>query len=1052
MKNRFSTMGQTAFGMFLALSGFGLMQSCSDDYVLDDKMPDFLGGSIYDELKDRGNFTNTIRLIDDLEYSDVLAKTGSKTLFVATDDAFKTFFDTQTIFKTSSGDYVRSYEQLSKAQKKRLLNNAMLNNSYVLEMMANCANGERNLCLRQTGAASSVDSVSWIGRASLPEIQTVLSEEEIKNKTVYDYWRAHLQGDRAGLYVAEDAASPLVTHFLEGQMKEKSITHEDISFLFNKKEGDPGYWSNADSQNRSYVFDAQIVDQDVVCMNGYFHVLDKVLVAPGNMAEEIRTNGMTNLFSRILDRFSAPYYNATLTENYNALAVTAADSVFERRYIAQRGPYGQLKQIVGKGDYTINSSFPYLNFDPAWTQFKSSDSEAMEKNMGAMFVPNDEVLSAYFLTGGGRVLMDRYALLPNTRENLEYNMDQIPLDIIQALVNNLMKVSFNETVPSKYLTIMNDARDQMFPPADGYQDEKAYKAVFDKVLMANNGVVYIMNKVMSPADYASVIAPALYCSNTQVMRSVVRADDNYIQGSTWSNAPLQQYFSTYLKAMQSRFSFFVPTDEGLGTYGYIDPASLAFGNSKNYMYWRWNISSGKTNDSGKRVPIDAVAYPFDMAKGQDIANDKRRGNDYRSLANDPMTSVYGEVKKNLLIEMVNQHIVVHPNDDNLGVRGNQKYYLARTGAPVIIKGGQRGQVGMQVSGGLQEYLAAQGYTYEAAKPCSVTEVYDQSQETNGYGNGMTYLLDRPMQPTNVTVYKTIQSIAGSSKFMELCEGVNTDILQKAGFRDALIAQDAAESKWLQEAQIFFIFLQGSNMGSSYNVPNGDKLVRFFNNYRYTVYVPSDDAIEAEFAKGLPTWYEIEDYLNANLTPNDLVAPKNPGTEDTESAEYKAYQEELEKYNAAVAELDKKNAPVKARAQAMIHTLVNFLKYHFQDECIFVDNVNAESQYMTAAVANDNYLNLDIKQTNGQIVLTDRENRKISVSGTVNNLLARDNQYNSVQSANACRFIESSSYIVVHKLANDQALHYQNLNGGRWDGNWSSNKRAKAYNAKFGTQK
>ncbi|MDO4210176.1 MAG: hypothetical protein Q4D23_00430 [Bacteroidales bacterium] len=1021
MKNRFSLMGQTAFGMFLALSAFGMFYSCSDDYVLDDTTPSFLGGSIYDELVARGNFQNTVRLIEDLDYKDVLAKTGSKTLFVANDDAYKTFFANQTVFKTSTGDYVRSYEQLSLAQKKRLLNNAMLNNAYVLEMMANCADGDKNLCLRQTGAASAVDSVAWWGRGSLPQIQS-------ETLPFGDFWSPRIASDKAGLFIPEDAAAPLVTHFLEGQMREKSITHDDISFLFNLKQGDAGYWANADSENRSYVYDAQIVDQDVVCMNGYFHVLDKVLVAPSNMAEEIRNNGETNLFSRILDRFSAPYYNAQLTENYNALAATPADSVFERRYIAQRGPYGQIANIPGKNVINVNTSFPFLTFDPAWTEFKSADSEAKEKNMGAMFVPNDKVLADYFLSGAGRVLMDRYATKPNTRENLEYNMDQIPLDIIQALVNNLMKPSFNETVPSKYLTIMNDARDQMFPTSDGYTSVEAYKAAFDKTILANNGVVYVMNRVLSPADYASVIAPALYCANTQVMRSVVRADDNYIQGSTWSNAPLQKYFSTYLKAMQSRFSFFVPTDEGLGTYGYIDPAT--FVNKTGQLYWRWTYNSGKA-PAGKRVPVDAVAYPFNVANGQDIVNDKRKGNDYRSLYNDVLTSTYGEVKKNLLVEMVNQHIVVHANNDNEGVRGSQRIYLSREGAPVIVKNNIKG-VGMQVSGGLQEQLTKAGYTYVAATPCTVTEVYDQSAETNGYGNGMTYLLDRPMQPTTVTTYKAIDQVEGTL-FKSLCEGATKELLQQAGFRDALIAANKGESDWNLVAQLYMVFLQGNAMGTAFNVPSGDKLVRFFNNYKYTVYVPTNAAIEAEIANGLPTWESIQDFLDANLIAPDQM-PAKP--EEETGPDWETYRLAVEH-----------NDGVKAQAQAMVNTLVNFLKYHFQDESVFVDNVTANSEVMTAAIANDNYVNLRIAQTPGKMTLTDATGRTLTVDAGKCNVFARETHFNN---ATTPRLIESSSYVAVHQLAGNQALHYKKV--GKWSDDWATPKKAKAFLAKYGTQK
>ena len=79
------------------------------------------------------------------------------------------------------------------------------------------------------------------------------------------------------------------------------------------------------------------------------------------------------------------------------------------------------------------------------------------------------------------------------------------------------------------------------------QARLAYKSVIDKTVLANNGVVYVMNRVVSPADYASVLAPALYSSNTQVVRTVVRADDSFVQGSDYAKAPLQQYFSTYLR-------------------------------------------------------------------------------------------------------------------------------------------------------------------------------------------------------------------------------------------------------------------------------------------------------------------------------------------------------------------------------------------------------------------------------------------------------------------------------------------------------------------------
>ncbi|MDE6325301.1 MAG: hypothetical protein K2M02_03925, partial [Duncaniella sp.] len=65
--------------MLMLAQGVTSLSSCSDDYVYDDKQPDNLGESIYGYLKSQNNLTYATRLIDDLGYTEVLSKTGSKT-------------------------------------------------------------------------------------------------------------------------------------------------------------------------------------------------------------------------------------------------------------------------------------------------------------------------------------------------------------------------------------------------------------------------------------------------------------------------------------------------------------------------------------------------------------------------------------------------------------------------------------------------------------------------------------------------------------------------------------------------------------------------------------------------------------------------------------------------------------------------------------------------------------------------------------------------------------------------------------------------------------
>ena len=956
--------------------------SCADDKFhlkdYEESTPEFLGQSIYHELQNRGEFSTVLRLIDDLEYAEVLSKTGSKTLFVANDSAYGEFFK-------NNPWGVTSYEGLSKNQKRVLLNNSMLNNAYVLEMLANTEGGGKNLCLRQGTSATASDSVT---RWSVADLPMTLSLTETD-------WFSQLRSKGDSVYMALDATDPMMTHFLEGQMKNKNITFGDVEKIMNDVP-----WIPEGTTSFGFINDCRIIDGDIVCLNGYLHLLDKVLLAPGNMAEVIRSNGNTNYFSAMLDRFAAPYYNEQLTRQYKALNDISADSIFEKRYISNRSQGGG--KITKRPDGLSFGEQQFLPFDPGWNQYAVSSSTVKEQDMAAMFVPSDEAMLNYFVYGGGTDLIQRYGIAENTEENLLVNLYQIPLHLIQPLIQNLMKDSFNESVPSKYLTIVNDAQDQMFA---SYTSEEAYKAHIDKCLLANNGVIYITNTVDAPADYASVIAPALISSNTQIVRSVVRADDNYIEGTSYNNAPLKQYFSTYLKAMQSNFSFFVPIDEGLEAYGYVEPASFAtqpFGaKSTNRYYWSFKYDD-KTR--GAVIPVEATAYNYNLAKGQQPGTDKKKGNSYVSKVTDNMSAGVGQQKRMNLIEMIDQHILVH--DNPTGVNDGRTYYLSRNGAPVRLteKGTFEGKnIGMKVEGGYQVMIndPAEGYAENDHK-AEVLEGYDKTSTSNGYGNGMTYLIDRPIQPTMRSVYNHFKANAELSPFYEFYELANPDyvsddLLRACGYYkqevlDAKTGLPTGEFKDMSSADQqaeklkFHVFArQNDNVQgtTTYCPANNEQLVRFFNNYNYTIYVPTNEQVTAARAKGLMTWNEIEEWVKGRT--ND-------------------YEDELSEADLA-------------KARTMITVLVNFVKYHFQDQSVFVDNISGTQQYQTSCIDNvtNSYLSLDVNQSPSKLSVLDRSGKTVDVvaSEEMRNILARDICYNA--RAASASYIKNSSYVVIHQI-------------------------------------
>ena len=980
MKNHFSKMGMALLNAAL-LSTVGFTSCADDKFHLKDyeeSTPEFLGQSIYHELQNRGEFSTVLRLIDDLEYAEVLSKTGSKTLFVANDSAYGEFFK-------NNPWGVTSYEGLSKNQKRVLLNNSMLNNAYVLEMLANTEGGGKNLCLRQGTSATASDSVT---RWSVDDLPKTLSLTETD-------WFSQLRSKGDSVYMALDATDPMMTHFLEGQMKNKNVTFGDVEKIMNDVP-----WIPEGTTSFGFINDCRIIDGDIVCLNGYLHLLDKVLLAPGNMAEVIRSNGNTNYFSAMLDRFAAPYYNEQLTRQYKALNDISADSIFEKRYISNRSQGGG--KITKRPDGLSFGEQQFLPFDPGWNQYAVSSSTVKEQDMAAMFVPSDEAMLNYFVYGGGTDLIQRYGIAENTEENLLVNLYQIPLHLIQPLIQNLMKDSFNESVPSKYLTIVNDAQDQMFA---SYTSEEAYKAHIDKCLLANNGVIYITNTVDAPADYASVIAPALISSNTQIVRSVVRADDNYIEGTSYNNAPLKQYFSTYLKAMQSNFSFFVPIDEGLEAYGYVEPASFAtqpFGaKSTNRYYWSFKYDD-KTR--GAVIPVEATAYNYNLAKGQQPGTDKKKGNSYVSKVTDNMSAGVGQQKRMNLIEMIDQHILVH--DNPAGVNDGRTYYLSRNGAPVRLteKGTFEGKnIGMKVEGGYQVMIndPAEGYAENDHK-AEVLEGYDKTSTSNGYGNGMTYLIDRPIQPTMRSVYNHFKANAELSPFYEFYELANPDyvsddLLRACGYYkqevlDAKTGLPTGEFKDMSSADQqaeklkFHVFArQNDNVQgtTTYCPANNEQLVRFFNNYNYTIYVPTNEQVTAARAKGLMTWNEIEEWVKGRT--ND-------------------YENELSEADLA-------------KARTMITVLVNFVKYHFQDQSVFVDNVTGTQQYQTSCIDNvtNSYLSLDVNQSPSALSVLDRSGKTVDVvaSEEMRNILARDICYNA--RAASASYIKNSSYVVIHQI-------------------------------------
>ncbi|MBQ5460586.1 MAG: hypothetical protein IIT55_02000, partial [Bacteroidaceae bacterium] len=166
------------------------------------------------------------------------------------------------------------------------------------------------------------------------------------------------------------------------------------------------------------------------------------------------------------------------------------------------------------------------------------------------------------------------------------------------------------------------------------------------------------------------------------------------------------------------------------------------------------------------------------------------------------------------------------------------------------------------------------------------------------------------------------------------------------------------------------------------------------------------AIEA----GLPTWQSINSYLELDKEPEQR-------TEMTE------------------AEEEARNV----KAAAMVTALMNFLKYHFQDNSVFADvPALAPTQYETATLNSETgiYCKVTVSSSgNGTLNVKDTAGNTRSVLDNFKNQLVRDYVIASNQ-------ISASSFAVMHGI--DGVLNYKTLTNGRYDSDWNTTGAAKRF--------
>jgi hypothetical protein len=274
---------------------------------------------------------------------------------------------------------------------------------------------------------------------------------------------------------------------------------------------------------------------------------------------------------------------------------------------------------------------------------------------------------------------------------------------------------------------------------------------------------------------------------------------------------------------------------------YIDPCSYGKQNLQ-LLSFRWD----ETKKADERVY--AVLYNYDKETGE---------RDSVGIVNN-----YYRITK-CLQDILDTHIVIGRVWD-----GKNTYFRTKNGTGIRVTN-PADESNMTVEGSFQ---------MNEGQPLRVTRVYDQRKEVAG-GNGKSYVLEgQPIMGTRLTVYDQLAAHPKYfGKFLELLEG--------SGLLETI-----------------------HNLGTGNESDNkacGGVNMSVFNTYHYTIYVPSNDAIEQLQKEGkLSSWEQVDEDHQA-------------GDDD------KALSDSL--------------------------NIVNFLKYHIQDNALYIGAQNESGDFETSLI-------------------------------------------------------------------------------------------------------
>lgn len=711
------------------------------------------------------------------------------------------------------------------------------------------------------------------------------------------------------------------------------MSHDDLAFI-----------GAADTEGSEHIKigNAHITQPNQRCKNGYLHLVDEVVVPQPNLMytlAQARSDGKCSLASSLVQRFNYLKYDAEYSDIYN-------------------------------------------HIDSAWTVCNSLlDRVATTLQTPAIILPTNEALKAFLLAADNP--LRSFGI---NQDNYYTTLMSLPREVLQPFVKEWFRTSFTDVLPSRYSNMRSAKGHQLLA---GVTTPEAYKLAVQQVITAADGIIVVVDAVPNAEDLRNELTFVKLAG--RVAGAALTANDRY-EGERRTSP-----FSTdYQREMHNKsFTMFVPTDAGLEQYGLVDPISMASNNRVSWRYWSLTPDSISSNGT-RQIAVAARAYRYDYKEVRNTETDRPLSAIYSSNANDDCANGnFGPVKRQLLTDMLDQHIVLQDLDSMLN--NLRHWYLSRSGMPIYMK--EHTNTNIVVNGGMQIDLNER----------DVADKHDCTLQFVGQNStGTSVFIDRPMQPTTQNVYQRLQSNDAFSMFFDCANALNGAYDLKNQLFD-IETSEALNRKYT-------IFADFSGSYARYGNAN-TMLVNFFHNFNYTIFVPTNEGMQKAIAEGLPTIESIEQFVEESLDGNGQLPD------------------------------DKRE-----QAQARYLTLLNFLKYHFCDKSYFLepDLESGDTEQTTTAcidASNQQALTADINSGNGMLMVRDASNRYKAVKPDLANIIARDAEFNN--DPTRARYIRSASNVVLHGIDNADYLLFDNTLNGDFTRAWRTPSAARKFVKKYG---